>query len=171
MTILGLLAGDFGSVDRWRVLAEGGQDIQSHGYSHRRFSNLSPSEFEDDIRKSIDVVRLITDRPYVLCCPFNDMAPQLDFAGLGLSGMGFQTRTSHEPVLFNTLRELDLFKLRSWAIRETDFGYIESQLATLPDGSWTVLGLHSLDGEGMSPGLRRGWLIWFRASQPPDSRS
>jgi peptidoglycan/xylan/chitin deacetylase (PgdA/CDA1 family) len=147
-----LLAGrDFGSLDGWRALAESGQDIQPHGYAHRRLSDMSPSEAEDDIRRSVDVVRLIAEGPYVLSCPFNALIPQLGFAELGLSAVGFESRTSAEPVLFNSLRELDFFKLRSWAIRESHLAFVESQIASIPGDSWTVLGLHSLDGEGYEP--------------------
>jgi peptidoglycan/xylan/chitin deacetylase (PgdA/CDA1 family) len=147
-----LLTGrDFGSLDRWRALAQSGQDIQPHGYKHRRLSSMSPFEAEDDIRQSVDVVRLITEGPYVFCCPFNDIIPQLSLAELGLSAVGFETRSSAEPVLFNSLRELNLCRLRSWAIRECHLAFVESQLATIPGDSWTVLGLHSIDGEGHEP--------------------
>lgn len=151
------LAGtDFGSAAGWKALAEAGQDIQPHGYSHRRFSDLTLSEVKDEFRKSIDIIRRISAGPYIFCCPFNDLPPLLDFAALGLSALGFETRTSREPVLVNNLGALEPFRLRSWAVRESDLNYVESQLTSVPDASWTVLAMHSLDGEGHEPWSAKG---------------
>jgi hypothetical protein len=83
----------------------------------------------------------------------------LDLASLGLSAAGFATAGSDRAIVFNGLDddELDLFRLRSWAVRERHFHTIVDQLDGLPDQSWTILGFHSLDGEGHEPWTSEGF--------------
>jgi peptidoglycan/xylan/chitin deacetylase (PgdA/CDA1 family) len=141
----------FGSVAEWRAMATRGHDIQPHGYSHRRFSTLSSSETEEEIRNSVGIVRSITDGPIVFSFPFNDLVSGLDWSGLGVDAAGFDTRTSADPVHFNHSPAFDPFRIRSWAVRERDWSAIAAGLNTVPEGTWTVLGFHSLDDEGFEP--------------------
>jgi hypothetical protein len=77
----------------------------------------------------------------------------LDLRDLGVSAAGFRSRTSDEPILFNRMdQDLDPFALQSWAVRERNLDAVARQLANdVPDGTWTILAFHSLDGEGFEP--------------------
>jgi peptidoglycan/xylan/chitin deacetylase (PgdA/CDA1 family) len=142
---------DFGSPAEWRALARAGQDIQLHGRTHTDLMRLSPSEQRAEIVSSLAFTRELHDGPYVFCHPFNHRI-DLDFAPLGLSGAGFRTRASDHPILFHELtKRIDPFALSSWAVRERHFKSAADQLRKLPDESWTILALHSLDGEGHEP--------------------
>jgi polysaccharide deacetylase family protein (PEP-CTERM system associated) len=44
-------------------IAEGGHEVASHGYEHEIVSAQSPQEFEDDIRKSKDLLENLTGKP------------------------------------------------------------------------------------------------------------
>lgn len=112
---------------------------------------LSPEEQKDELSASLALIREIHDGPYVFCYPYNHRV-DLDFAALGISAAGFETRTSDHPILFNRLSaDLDLFALASWAVRERHLERVLAELASLPDDSWTILAFHSLDGEGHEP--------------------
>lgn len=142
---------DFGSVPEWRALSSAGHDIQLHGRTHTDLRLLSPEEQKDEVVASLCFIREIHDGPYVFCHPYN-RGVDLDFAALGISAAGFETRTSEQPILFNRLdSDLDLFALRSWAVRERHLERVLTELASLPEESWTILAFHSLDDEGHEP--------------------
>ena len=143
---------DFGSIDEWRMLAAAGHDVQSHSSTHANFTNLSPAEQSREISESIAVVRLIHAGPYAFCYPYNALT-DLDLASHGISAAGFATAGSNCAVLFNLLDDkLNMYQLRSWAVRERDFDAIIDQLThDVPRMSWTILAFHSLDDEGHEP--------------------
>ena len=142
---------DFGSVAEWRALARAGHDIQLHGRSHTDLTLLSVDEQRAELAASLALTRDLHGGPYVFCHPFNRRI-DLDFAALGLSAAGFNTRASDHPIAFHSLTEaIDPFALSSWAVRERHFDSVVDQLQLLPDESWTILAFHSLDGEGHEP--------------------
>jgi peptidoglycan/xylan/chitin deacetylase (PgdA/CDA1 family) len=149
---------DFGSVDEWRVVSGLGHDVQLHGATHANMAVLRPEQQLCEVQDSLSLVRRIHDGPYVFCYPYNAVA-DLDLAPLGISAAGFETGTSDEPVMFNTVDcALDLYRLKSWAVRERHFDTIVNQLTHhLPDDSWTILAFHSLDGEGHEPWTSGGF--------------
>lgn len=107
---------------------------------------------------ALSLVRRVHSGPYVFCYPYNAIA-DLDLAPLGISAAGFETVTSDGPVTFNTIDgALDLYRLKSWSVRERHFDAIVNQLThRLPNDSWTILALHSLDGEGHEPWTSEGF--------------
>ncbi len=139
-----------GSLDSWMEMSESGQDVQSHSKSHRRFSTLNYDERITELIESRKLIESIHDRPILFCYPYNDIT-QDDLKSLGYSGGGFHTMTSYHPIIYNELSDYDPFMLRSWAIQEENFSDICHQLKNLPNDTWTILGLHSLDGEGFNP--------------------
>lgn len=97
------------------------------------------------------MIQEIHDGPYVFCHPYNRRI-DLDFAALGISAAGFETRTSDHPILFNRLdADLDPFALASWAVRERHLERVLAEIRALPNDSWTILAFHSLDDEGHEP--------------------
>jgi peptidoglycan/xylan/chitin deacetylase (PgdA/CDA1 family) len=141
----------FGSFDEWRAVSEGGHDVQPHSVSHVNFASLTPEQQCAEIVGSAEMVRGIHQGRLIFAFPYN-VIPNLDLPRLGLSASGFVTRTSDGPAFFNDLGAgLDLFRLRSWAVRERHLEAIATQLTSLPDRSWTILAFHSLDGEGHEP--------------------
>jgi peptidoglycan/xylan/chitin deacetylase (PgdA/CDA1 family) len=146
------LAGrNFGSIDAWRALAAQGHDIQPHSYSHRPFSALAPEEVANEIRQSVEIARRINDAPMIFAFPFNDRVAIPDWNAIGVAAAGFDTKSSEEPPYYNSKSHLDRYAIRSWAIRERHWDAVASGLRDIPDDSWTVLGLHSLDDEGAEP--------------------
>lgn len=160
-----LVGRDFGSVAEWQKLATEGHDVQAHSYSHRAFSTLSPEERESEIRASVSLVRSISAAPIVFAFPFNDRTDGIDWAALGVSAAGFDTRSSDFPLYTNICSGLDRFALRSWAVRERHWDYVTAELDEAPADSWTILGLHSLDEEGAEPWSSEGFarLVNFAA--------
>jgi peptidoglycan/xylan/chitin deacetylase (PgdA/CDA1 family) len=59
--------------DELRELSRGGVSIQSHGASHRGFSDMTAAEQEDELRRSRDVLEAGLGRPVeLLSYPFGD---------------------------------------------------------------------------------------------------
>lgn len=112
---------------------------------------LSAEEQRAELAASLALTRQLRGGPYVFCHPFNRQV-DLDFAALGISAAGFQTRTSDQPISFHALRDgINPYALSSWAVRERHFDAVVDQLERLPDDSWTILAFHSFDGEGHEP--------------------
>ena len=149
---------DFGTLDQWRSMAAQGQDVQPHSVTHANLRRLAPELVAAEVEGSLALIRQIHAGPYVFCHPYNALTA-LDLAALGLDAAGFQTLNSDKQVQFNRLDgDLDLYRLRSWAVREPHFDDIVSQLDTeVPDESWTILAFHSLDGEGHEPWTSGGF--------------
>lgn len=142
---------DFGSVAEWRAIGKAGHDIQLHGRTHTNMTLLSKEDQRREVLDSLTLTRSLHDGPYVFCHPFNARV-DLDFAALGMSGAGFDTRTSDQAIIFHRLTNpIDPFALSSWAVRERHLETVVDQLAQLPDESWTILAFHSFDGEGYEP--------------------
>ena len=149
---------NFGSLDEWSAIAALGHDVQPHSITHPNFADRSEDQQTTEVLGSLEFVRGIHAGPYIFCFPYN-VVSGLDLASLGLSAAGFATEGSDRAVVFNKLDgdELDLFRLRSWAVRERHFSTIVDQLDRLPDRSWTILAFHSLDGEGHEPWTSEGF--------------
>ena len=149
---------DFGLIEEWRAISSLGHDVQLHGATHANMTMLQPEQQLFEAQASLALVRQIHDGPYVFCYPYNAMT-DLDLAPIGISGAGFETVTSDAPVIYNTIdRALDLYRLKSWAVRERHFDAIVDELTHhLPDDSWTILAFHSLDGEGHEPWTSEGF--------------
>jgi peptidoglycan/xylan/chitin deacetylase (PgdA/CDA1 family) len=150
---------NFGSLDRWRAIDELGHDVQPHGVTHCDFAELSADQQRIEVRMSVDLVRGIHGGPYIFGFPYNNMVADLDLTSFGVSAAGFVTASSDEAIVFNRTDdpEFDLFRLRSWAVRERHFHEIVDQLDSPPDQSWTILAFHSLDGEGHEPWTSQGF--------------
>lgn len=149
---------DFGSIGQWQALANAGHDVQPHSVSHANFTTLTVEQQLYEIRESLAIVRRIHRGPYVFGFPHNIMM-SLNMTSLGLSAAGFHTVASDCAISFNSLNDqIDLFSLRSWAVREQHFDSIVDQIENnLPDQSWTILAFHSLDGEGHEPWSSEGF--------------
>lgn len=148
----------FGSISDWEKVVALGHDVQSHSVTHARFSSLALSEQRKELRDSLAAIRALHGEPYAFCFPYNDITA-IDLRTEGFAAAGFVSRSSDEPVLFNPISaSLDAFRLRSWMVRERHFDRVVSDLArVVPDDSWTILGLHSLDGEGHEPWTSAGF--------------
>ena len=139
-----------GSIALWKEMSAMGQDIQAHSCTHQRFSSLSKAERDEELSESIRLIRKIHDGPYFICYPYNDITPD-NLTMAGYDAAGFETRPSSTPINWNNTSNLDVYRLKSWAIREENFFSICDQIKALPPDSWTILAMHSLDGEGFSP--------------------
>ena len=149
---------NFGSLAEWRAMAALGPDVQPHSVTRPNFTDLSADGQRTEVQSSLAFVRGIHSGPYVFCFPYNVIS-DVDLASLDLSAAGFATAASDGPVAFNSLDDgtLDLFRLRSWAVRERHFDIVVDQLDRLPDQSWTILAFHSLDDEGHEPWTSEGF--------------
>jgi peptidoglycan/xylan/chitin deacetylase (PgdA/CDA1 family) len=159
---------DFGTPDEWRHIAALGHDVQPHSVSHPNFRDLSEDGQALEVLGSIAAIRDIHSGPYVFAFPYNAIT-DLDLSSLGISAAGFVTESSDQDVLFNKVKneEINLFGLRSWAVRERHYERVIEQIGGLPDDSWTILAFHSLDGEGHEPWTSDGFarLIAFVRTQ------
>jgi peptidoglycan/xylan/chitin deacetylase (PgdA/CDA1 family) len=142
---------NFGTANEWRAIASLGHDVQAHSVSHADFANLNSNQQRAEILDSIAFIGTIHSGPYFFGFPYNSI-PDLELASLGLSAAGFVTRSSDQDVIINSLEgQIDLFRLRSWSLRERHYVKICEQIDRLPDQSWTILAFHGLDGEGHEP--------------------
>ena len=143
----------FGSREDWIDLSKSGQDVQPHSATHPNFAEISEEQASSEIAESVNFVADIHAGPYIFAFPFNVIPPQLDLSNFRLSAAGFETRNSAAQIQYNDLggESFDLFRLKSWAICERHFHRIIAEIERAPEDSWTILGLHSLDGEGWEP--------------------
>ena len=51
--------------DLIREIERQGHEIGVHGYQHRLIYNLKPTEFEEDLKRSLDILRCLVTRPIV----------------------------------------------------------------------------------------------------------
>jgi peptidoglycan/xylan/chitin deacetylase (PgdA/CDA1 family) len=142
---------DFGSLGEWRTMSQLGSDIQPHSATHYNLLDGATDRNYLDIYKSVAFIRQIHEGPYGFCCPFNQIPKEIDFAELGFAYAGFVSTPSDGPVVYNDLARLDYFQLRRWAVRERHLERMALEFGSVPDNTWTILGLHSLDGEGFEP--------------------
>lgn len=143
---------DFGSIEEWSAFSRDGHDIQPHGHRHISFAVSSEADQANDLSLSLAIIKQIHSGPNVFCFPYNAVSP-LELPRFGIDAAGFASVPSDSPVQFNRLDEtLDLFALKSWAVRERHLETVVDQLANqTPAGSWTIVAFHSLDGEGYEP--------------------
>ncbi len=143
--------GAHGSIGDWREMAADGHDIQPHGVVHAGFAEMGDEQKLEEIRGSLAWIRQIQAGPYVFCFPFNRIS-DIGRHVPDLAAAGFHTVDSSLAAYTNALEpDLDWFRLRSWAVRERHLDHVVDQLEQLPDRTWTILALHSLDGEGHEP--------------------
>lgn len=141
----------FGPPEAWQALVARGCELQPHSATHANFSELTPAQQLQEVCRSVADVRAISGRASVFGFPYNVLTP-VDMAGTGLVAAGFETVGSDQPPLYHDLNtQVDLWQLKSWALREAHLEDILVTLAGLPDNAWIVLTFHSLDGEGHEP--------------------
>jgi peptidoglycan/xylan/chitin deacetylase (PgdA/CDA1 family) len=146
-----LASGKYGDLAAWKSLAASGNDIQPHSETHPKFSEISSTEQEVEIRHSLEFVRKIHDGPYIFCYPYNVVPASRPLVN-ELSASGFRTAVTPSDAAANLIANgLDFFDLQSWEVKQSNLDLILSHLAETPDNAWVVLGLHSLNGEGHDP--------------------
>jgi len=154
---------EFGTLEQWRELSKTGHDVQAHSATHSNFHKLDPARQYAEVRESLAVIRSVHDGPYAFCFPYNAIT-NIDLEAEGFSAAGFVSSISDSPVNFNRLTpKPNMFELKSWAVREPHLADVTQQLGAVPDESWVILGLHSLDGIGWEPWTSRGLEHLIRA--------
>ena len=82
-----------------RAISDGGHEIASHGWDHRRVTDLSPDEFREDIRRSSGVLREISDQEVVgYRAPSFSILPGMEWALDTLLEEGIHYDSSMFPV-------------------------------------------------------------------------
>lgn len=149
---------EFGTIEDWRELSRKGHDIQLHGATHADMSMLSMSEQEREVRESLNFIRTIHSGPYIFCFPYNHLSA-INLSQFGISAAGFVSSNSDNHAFYNLIRpsDIDVYKLKGWTIYERQFDKVAASLRAVPDWSWTILSLHSFDGEGWEPWSTEGF--------------
>lgn len=139
---------DHGTLEDWKDLAIKGHDIGSHTVSHTNADNagVSIEALDKECHDSLQYIKAIHGAPYSLAFPHNKPYPitaPYDSIRLGYDG----------GVIYNHLESVDLKKIKSWSPWPESLWEkrIFWKIGRMPVGSWLVLGLHSLDGEGWHP--------------------
>jgi polysaccharide deacetylase family protein (PEP-CTERM system associated) len=84
------------------TIAAEGHEIASHGYAHRLVTDLSPAEFEADVRRSFEVLRGIVPGPVVgYRAPAFSIRPDMRWAFEALADCGVRYDSSLYPVAFH----------------------------------------------------------------------
>lgn len=139
---------DHGTIDEWKELSANGHDIGSHSHSHKRPSELDADELQEDYQLALDFIKKIHDRPYSLSFPYNFIPEVAD---------GYDSiRLGEGDKIFNDLAAVNLKKVTSWSPwlhpnTEEKEQKLFRQISEVPDDSWIVINLHSVDGEGWQP--------------------
>jgi len=85
--------------DLIRDAAAEGHEIASHGHTHLTLSELTPTEFEEELTRSIDAIRTATgERPSGFRAPTFSITPQTGWAIDVLKRTGFEYDSSVFPV-------------------------------------------------------------------------
>jgi polysaccharide deacetylase family protein (PEP-CTERM system associated) len=94
--VLGWVAERF--PDLIKIIAKEGHEIGSHGYAHRQLTKLTPLEFEQDIRLSLDALKFLNQPILGYRAPAFSMTPQTYWATEILQRHGFQYDSSVFPL-------------------------------------------------------------------------
>jgi polysaccharide deacetylase family protein (PEP-CTERM system associated) len=82
-----------------RRVAEAGHEVASHGFSHRRVTDLTPAEFRREVRDSKTVIEDITGRPvYGHRAPSFSIVPGVEWSLDVLLEEGYQYDSSLFPI-------------------------------------------------------------------------
>lgn len=85
--------------DLVREIVEEGHEIASHGWGHHKVTNLSPSEFRHDVRRSKSLLEELTNQPvYGYRAPSFSLVPGTEWALEILVDEGFRYDSSLFPV-------------------------------------------------------------------------
>lgn len=79
---------------------EAGHEIASHGHGHQLLTRQTPKEFENDVRRSLDILQQLTgERPMGYRAPAFSVVRETRWAGPILSRLGFAYSSSVFPIL------------------------------------------------------------------------
>lgn len=79
---------------------EAGHEIASHGHGHELLTRQTPKEFENDVRRSLDILQQLTgERPLGYRAPAFSVVRETRWAGPILSRLGFEYSSSVFPIL------------------------------------------------------------------------
>jgi polysaccharide deacetylase family protein (PEP-CTERM system associated) len=78
---------------------QAGHEIASHGHTHELLTTISPHRFEEDVRRSIDILTDITgEKPLGYRAPAFSVVDSTRWAGRILADLGFQYSSSIFPI-------------------------------------------------------------------------
>jgi len=81
------------------VIQSAGHEVGSHGYGHELVHRLTPRQFEDDVRRSVEIIESqIGQRPAGYRAPAFSITARTRWAGPILAELGFRYSSSIFPV-------------------------------------------------------------------------
>lgn len=85
--------------DLIREVHSRGHEIASHGHSHRLLTRMTPGEFVEDVKRSIEILTAITGtRPVGYRAPAFSIVKETRWAGRILADLGFRYDSSIFPI-------------------------------------------------------------------------
>jgi polysaccharide deacetylase family protein (PEP-CTERM system associated) len=76
-----------------------GHEIASHGHGHELLTGISPSRFEDDVRRSVQILTdIVGERPIGYRAPAFSIVESTRWAGPILAELGFKYSSSIFPI-------------------------------------------------------------------------
>jgi len=85
--------------DLIREVHRAGHEIASHGHEHRRLTQITPEQFESDVRTSVEILTdLVGERPIGYRAPAFSVVESTRWAGPILAGLGFKYDSSIFPI-------------------------------------------------------------------------
>ncbi|MCG8404434.1 MAG: polysaccharide deacetylase family protein [Phycisphaerales bacterium] len=95
--VLTKVAEDF--PDLIREVHAAGHEIASHGHGHELLTNMTPRQFEADVKRSVDILtELVGQRPIGYRAPAFSIVSSTRWAGPILAGLGFKYDSSIFPI-------------------------------------------------------------------------
>ncbi|MCZ6684095.1 MAG: DUF3473 domain-containing protein [Planctomycetota bacterium] len=85
--------------DLVRQIQEDGHEIATHGHGHELLTTLTPAQFTDDVRRSMDILTKLTGRPPIgYRAPAFSIVESTRWAGPILSDLGIKYSSSVFPI-------------------------------------------------------------------------
>lgn len=154
--------------DLVRAIADGGHEVASHSWDHRRVHHFTPETFREDVRRSKDALEQVTGVPvFGFRAPTFSIVRQTLWAIDVLAELGLRYDSSIYPVRHDRygIPDAPRWPFRAQGERHT--------LLELPPATWRVLGANLPVGGGgyfrLFPlaVMRRGLVQTLRRGQPP----
>jgi polysaccharide deacetylase family protein (PEP-CTERM system associated) len=122
--------------DLIREVHAAGHEIASHGHGHELLTTLTPRQFEDDVRRSVDILGgLVGERPLGYRAPGFSIVESTRWAGPILAELGFKYSSSIFPIRH---RRYGIPGAPRRIHRWDSCGLIECPPATYPCLGWNI---------------------------------
>jgi peptidoglycan/xylan/chitin deacetylase (PgdA/CDA1 family) len=135
---------DHGSIEDWKELSKNGHELGAHTETHLLMTHAN---IYQECLNSLEFIKTISEPPYSFATTF------FGYPSHVMLNMFDSIRIGYRGKFYNNLSNIDFKSLFSWlpladgrTIKD-----VNEALKIIPDNSWLILTMHSLDREGFQP--------------------